>query len=121
MIHFFMGPVMAGALAASPAVADEAQDKKPGEKPQVFAKAEPVAEGELAKITGREGASQINAADQNNAVEGNSVGDNSNTGSVTLSGHAFRDMNGFTMVNANTGNNVAINASIQVNIALPSD
>jgi uncharacterized iron-regulated membrane protein len=96
------------------AVTDQAAAQKP-----LFADAKPVQEAGLAKIAGREDLAQVTQSEQTNAVTGNSVGDNANTGMISLQDNAFRDMNGFTIVNANTGNNVAINATIQVNIALP--
>lgn len=97
-----------------------AEDAKP-EKKVVFAEATPIGEKKLAKIAGREDINQLTNADQTNAVESNNVGDNSQTGTISIRDNAFRDMNGLTILNANTGNNVAINASIQVNIALPSN
>lgn len=100
---------------ASPAMAQDAQQAKKA----VFAQAAPIAEEKLAKIAGREDISQLNNAEQKNSVEGNSVGDGSQTGTISIRDNAFRDMNGLTILNANTGNNVAINASIQVNIELP--
>ncbi len=115
----FAGLARIGALAvvavASPAMAEDAQPAKKA----VFAEAAPIAEEKLAKIAGREDISQLNNADQKNSVEGNSVGDGSQTGTISIRDNAFRDMNGLTILNANTGNNVAINASIQVNIELP--
>ncbi len=104
------------AAVASPALAEEA---KPADKP-VFAEATPVAEGKLAKIAGREDVNQVTQSDQANSVGNNSVGDNSNTGTIEISDNAFNNMNGMTILNANTGNNVAINAAIQLNIALPA-
>jgi hypothetical protein len=85
-----------------------------------FAEAAPIDEGDLALIAGREDINQLTNAEQNNSVNGNDVGDNSVTGTISLSDQAFANSNGFVILNANTGNNVAINASIQVNIALPS-
>ena len=118
MTKLSMAFAIACVAVTTPAMAEEA---KPAEKSTVFAKAKPVSEGKLAKIAGREDLTQLNNADQSNSVESNSVGDNSNTGTIVLRDNAFRNMNGMTILNANTGNNVAINASIQVNIALPSE
>ncbi len=109
-------------LAAAPVAA---QDAKPSEDQQtvetaLFASAEPIEETKLAKITGREDVNQVIQSDQQNNVGSNSVGDNSETGTITIRDNAFANLNGFTILNANTGNNVAINSSIQVNVALPS-
>ena len=86
----------------------------------MFASAEPIEETKLAKITGREDVNQVIQSDQQNNVGSNSVGDNSETGTITIRDNAFANLNGFTILNANTGNNVAINSSIQVNVALSS-
>ena len=109
-------------LAAAPVAA---QDAKPSEDQQtvetaLFASAEPIEETKLAKITGREDVNQVIQSDQQNNVGSNSVGDNSETGTITIRDNAFANLNGFTILNANTGNNVAINSSIQVNVALSS-
>ena len=109
-------------LAAAPVAA---QDAKPSEDQQtvetaLFASAEPIEETKLAKIAGREDVNQVIQSDQQNNVGSNSVGDNSETGTITIRDNAFANLNGFTILNANTGNNVAINSSIQVNVALPS-
>ena len=121
------------AMVSTPSLAQEQQpaadaptngqavtDQTAAQKP-LFADAKPVQEAGLAKIAGREDLAQVTQSEQTNAVTGNSVGDNANTGTISLQDNAFRDMNGFTIVNANTGNNVAINATIQVNIALPGE
>ena len=109
-------------LTAAPVAA---QDAKPSEDQQtvetaLFASAEPIEETKLAKIAGREDVNQVIQSDQQNNVGSNSVGDNSETGTITIRDNAFANLNGFTILNANTGNNVAINSSIQVNVALPS-
>ncbi|MCK0127364.1 hypothetical protein [Erythrobacter sp. F6033] len=103
------------ALLASPAVAKE---KAPAEKP-AFAAEKVVDDKALAKIAGREDINQLTQSDSNNSVTGNSVGDNSRTGTVSIKDQAFQNMNGLSILNANTGNNVAINATIQVNVAMP--
>lgn len=112
------------AMLAAPALAEEAQpvEKDPvAKEAPAFADAKPITEGKLAKIAGREDLTQFNNADLKNSVEGNAVGDNSNTGTIAFSDNAFSEMSGLSIVNANTGNNAAINASIQVNITLPGN
>ncbi|MEP2735373.1 MAG: hypothetical protein ABJP34_03665 [Erythrobacter sp.] len=115
---------LACAIAAmsAPAMAEEKPvDAKPAAaQSSVFADVKPVEETKLAKIAGREDLTQLTNSDQANSVEANSVGDNSRTGTVQFRDNAFNNMTGITIVNANTGNNVAINAAVQVNIALPS-
>lgn len=102
--------------AANQAVAAETKTQGPASP---FGAAEPVEERNLAAIAGREDINQLTNAEQANAVTGNEVGDNSVTGQINISDRAFSNTNGFVVLNANTGNNVAINASIQVNVALP--
>ncbi len=124
MTKISMAFALAAAAVASPALAEDAkpapaEQSTPAAK-SVFADATPVDEGKLAKIAGKEDLTQLTNSDQTNSVDGNSVGDNSNTGTISISDNAFNNMNGMTILNANTGNNVAINASIQVNIALPA-
>lgn len=70
----------------------------------------------LGKATAREDISQVASADQSASVSGNSVSGQSTTGTVTIDGNAFQNQSGLTIVNANTGNNVAINAAMNVNI-----
>ncbi len=72
----------------------------------------------LHAIAGREDTAQIATADQVAGVSRNSVGDNVRTGEATISGNAFQNMSGLSILNVNTGNNVAINAALNVNIAL---
>jgi hypothetical protein len=116
---------LACAIAAmsAPAMAEEKPanaDKVAAVETPVFADVQPVEETKLAKIAGREDLTQLTNSDQANSVEANSVGDNSRTGTVQFRDNAFNNMTGITIVNANTGNNVAINAAVQVNIALPA-
>ncbi len=113
------------ALAASPLAAQDqpnetvSADTAEVQNQSPFANAEPVAEQNLAAIAGREDINQLTNAQQTNDVSGNEVGDNSVTGQINITDNAFSNTNGFVVLNANTGNNVAINASIQVNVALP--
>jgi hypothetical protein len=130
MTKFSAALVLASVCAATPVLAEEpVETEVPAALPATqetsdkspFAEAEAIAEEKLAKIAGREDVSQLNNSDQANTVSENSVGDNSQTGTVRFEDNAFNNMTGLTIVNANTGNNVAINAAIQVNVALPSE
>ena len=51
-------------------------------------------------------------------VTGNTVSGQSQTGTITFDGSSFRDLNGLSLLSANTGNNVAINSSLNVNVAI---
>jgi hypothetical protein len=46
-------------------------------------------------------------------VNGNSV-----TGTISFDDQALQNMSGLALVNANTGNNVSMNSSMMVNIAV---
>lgn len=72
----------------------------------------------LQKTAGREDVTQISQAEQNAQVTRNSVGDNSVTGNSRIDGNAFQNMSGLSILNVNTGNNVAINAAMNVNVSI---
>ncbi|MBY9063610.1 hypothetical protein K7957_11765 [Sphingomonas yunnanensis] len=101
--------LLVGALAAAPAAAQTAATP--------FATAA-LDEGALAQIAGREDTRQSALAEQNAGVSHNSVGDNVRTGDATIDGQAFQNMSGLSVLSVNTGNNVAINAAMNVTIAL---
>lgn len=71
----------------------------------------------LKNISGREGLTLANFALPNAAVIENSISGNFETGAVTLDGQAFQNMNGLAVINANSGNNVAVNSVLMVNIS----
>jgi hypothetical protein len=60
---------------------------------------------------------QINDAKLNSTVSGNGVGDNSVTGTVSFEG-SFHDNSGIQSSMINSGNNVSMQNSMQVNIYL---
>ena len=70
----------------------------------------------LDQTTAREDLSQVAIANQTAQVANSSVNGTSTTGAVAISGNAFQGSSGLTIVNANSGNNVAINAALNVNI-----
>lgn len=72
----------------------------------------------LQSIAGREDTKQIAVSDQAATVARNSVGDNATTGEARVDGNAFQNMSGLSILNINTGNNVAINAAMTVNISI---
>lgn len=72
----------------------------------------------LGAIAGRENSRQVALAEQNAGVANNSVGDNVLTGDAVIDGNAFQNMSGLSVLNVNTGNNVAINAAMNVTIAI---
>lgn len=77
-----------------------------------------ISENALGEIAGREDTNQISYAQQTSNVSRNTVGDNSRTGDARIADNAFQNLSGLSILNVNTGNNVAINASMNVNIAI---
>ncbi|MBW6527404.1 hypothetical protein KZ813_11180 [Sphingomonas sp. RHCKR7] len=106
--------ILAGALGAGDATA---QTAAPPFAAAPFAAAA-LDEPTLALIAGREDTRQSALAEQNAGVAHNSVGDNVRTGDATIDGQAFQNMSGLSVLSVNTGNNVAINAAMNVTIAL---
>lgn len=96
------------AITAAPAVA---QDRP------VFA-APVLTETDLRTVAGRQDTTQVATASQTAGVSRNSVGDNAVTGDARIADNAFQNLSGLSVVNVNTGNNVAINAAMNVNIAI---
>ena len=77
-----------------------------------------VSETTLQTVAGREDTNQISQAELAAGVSNNSVGDNVSTGNAQIDGNAFQNMSGLSILNVNTGNNVAINAAMNVNISI---
>lgn len=102
-------------LCAGPALAGD--PPKPEAANPLFS-GKTVSPVDLSRIAGREDTTQVSQAEQNATVTRNSVGDNAVTGSSTLDGNAFQNMSGLSILNVNTGNNVAINAAMNVNISI---
>ncbi len=105
------GTALVLALAAQPAAAQD------GATAPAFEGAT-ISEDALGAIAGREDVQQQANSTQNAGVAQNSVGDNARTGEANIAGQAFQNLSGLSIVNVNSGNNVAINAAMTVNIAL---
>ncbi|HEV2567133.1 hypothetical protein [Sphingomonas sp.] len=100
-------PLFFLALAmASPAVAQEAFEVAP------------VSDTALRVIAGRADTSMLARSEQTSAVSENSVGDNVATGDVRIDAQAFQNLQGLSLLNVNTGNNVSMNSAMNVNIAI---
>lgn len=78
----------------------------------------PVADEALQRIAGREDLNQIAQSRNTSTVANNSVGNNSTTGDARIADNAFQNLSGLSLLNVNTGNNVSINASMNVTIAI---
>ncbi|WP_323751604.1 hypothetical protein [Marinobacter sp.] len=76
---------------------------------------------QLAEASGRQGVPmqwQLNENQQNALVTGNRLSGNSTTGNNLISDQAFQNMSGIATVIQNTGNQVVIQDSTQVNILI---
>lgn len=104
---------------ATPALvpAHDPTDSQPETASSPFG-ASAIDEGSLRTVTGREDTTQVAHANQVAGVTRNSVGDNSVTGDARIDGNAFQNMSGLSILNVNTGNNVAINAAMNVNVSI---
>ena len=78
----------------------------------------PVATAELGAVTGQADLAQEIRAQNTGTVSHNSVTGNSQTGTISFDAQSFQGLNGLSVLSANTGNNVAINASLNVNVAI---
>ena len=78
----------------------------------------PVADSALSVIAGRADTSMVARANQTSTVSENSVGDNVATGDVRIDAQAFQNLQGLSLLNVNTGNNVSMNSAMNVNISI---
>jgi hypothetical protein len=61
---------------------------------------------------------QTTTTNSTSTVEGNTINGNFTTGLVSLSNGALDNFSGLALFNINTGNNVAINSAMTVNVAI---
>jgi len=83
--------------------------------------AEPLSADQLSDASGRQGIPmqwQINDTQQNGAVSDNLLSGHVVTGDNIISDHAFDNMNGVATVIQNTGNQVVIQDSTQINVMI---
>lgn len=100
------------------AAASPAQTPSNGGKHSPFAAEKSLDGAKLARQTAREDIAQIANSEQAATASRNTVEGQSQTGNATFTGNAFQNAAGFTVVNANTGNNSAINGAIVVNVTI---
>lgn len=72
----------------------------------------------LAAATGKADLAQEARATNTATVANNAVIGDSSTGEIAFDGQALQNLSGLAVINANTGNNVAMNATMNVNIAV---
>lgn len=85
-----------------------------------FGDVEVASDRELGAAAGRADLNQISQAWNNANVANNAVVGNSQTGKIVFDDNAMQSMSGLAIISANTGNNVAINSSMNVNISIIS-
>ena len=108
-------PVVAGAQTAA-AATSAPEPASPSASP--FGGAAPVGNAALGAVTGQSDLSQVIRAQNTSTVSGNSVNGHSETGTISFDPTSFQNLNGLSLLSANTGNNVSINSSLNVNVAI---
>lgn len=83
-----------------------------------FGGASAVDEEMLQGVSGMASLEQYANANNNSVVAGNSVNGQSETGAISIDGNSFHDLHGLSILTANTGNNVSINAAMNVNVSI---
>ena len=103
-------------LVATPSLAAEGAGS--GDPAAMFGGAVLVSDSDLLRIAGQADVNMEVRANNTSNVAHNSVSGNSVTGAIGFDSQSFQDLNGLAVVSANTGNNVSINSSLNVNVAL---
>jgi hypothetical protein len=112
MSHFARAAIAAALLlGAGPALA-QSGFAAPGFE------AKPVDDGQLRTIAGKTDLAQIANAQNSGTVAGNTINGDSQTGTIRFDASSFQGMNGLSILSANTGNNVAINSAMSVNVTV---
>ncbi len=109
--------VSAGTAAAAPGDPKPAQSA-PEREEVPFSNKKAASEETLNRTTGREDLSMVAQSQQASSVSRSSVSGTTTTGEISIADNAFQNATGLTVINANTGNNVAMNASLNVNIVM---
>ena len=94
----------------------EAQSPSP--VPSPFGDIPAVDGSALQAVTGMANLQQYASANNSSVVAGNSVNGESVTGQIAIDGQSFQNMHGLSILTANTGNNVSINAAMNVNVSI---
>ena len=77
-----------------------------------------VSDTELSAVVGKADLAQTVRANNSAILTNNQVNGNSVTGGISIDGQALSNLNGLAIISANTGNNVAINSSLNVNVSI---
>lgn len=118
--HFTVG--MSLSLFAAPPIAAQPASSLPqteqAKSERIFFNSEAADDEALGKATAREDISAVARSNQTSNSSQNSVNGTSTTGDIVIADNAFQNASGLTIINANSGNNVSMNASMNVNIIL---
>ncbi len=116
----FIGPALLAAIVPVSATAQTTPPAPPAPPVQAgpFGAAAPVDNAQLGAVTGQSDLSQVIRAQNTSTVSGNSVNGHSETGTISFDPNSFQNLNGLSLLSANTGNNVSINSSLNVNVAI---
>jgi hypothetical protein len=109
-------PLTAGAQTISVVVTDDTATSPVDVSP--FGSSAAIDNGDLSTVTGQSDLAQVVTAQNTSTVSGNTVSGNSQTGTIRFDGGSFQNLNGLSLLSANTGNNVSINSSLNVNVAI---
>lgn len=90
----------------------------PGPADAPFAASNVMPVTDLATITGRADTAMEIRAQNSSVVSNNMVVGQSETGAIAFDGQAFGNLAGLSLLSANTGNNVSINSSLNLNVAI---
>ena len=120
-LRIILAGIAASACMAGTATAQTNPTPEKAEEPvesAPFSQDKAATDEVLDKATAREDLSQASNSQQTSTVTGNSINGPSTTGGVSFSDNAFQTASGMTVINANSGNNVSMNASMNVNIVM---
>ena len=109
-------PFTAGAQEVSVSVKSDVASSPVAASP--FGSSAAIDNSDLSTVTGQSDLAQVVSAQNTSNVSGNTVSGNSQTGAIQFDGGSFQNLNGLSLLSANTGNNVSINSSLNVNVAI---
>lgn len=118
MMNFWKVATAALLVTAAPVWADAGSEDAATVATSLFGEAASVANDELGAMTGQANVDMEVRAQNTSTVSNNRVSGNSVTGTIGFDSGSFQNLSGLSVVSANTGNNVSINSSLNVNLAL---
>lgn len=114
-VHAEPGQPISGPAPVTSAISEPAL---PALSENPFGGAGVVDEKALRAVSGMANLQQHANANNSSVVAGNTVEGQSVTGEIAFDGQAFHNLHGLSILTANTGNNVSINAAMNVNVSI---